>query len=89
VVGVRHLTRYSPVPVGCRPGGRKSWFGRLQDIPQYPLAAGLVDVRAGLDAVVDHTDPFVMSRLRMSGATLHSRHTPSWRALGELYFNLH
>jgi hypothetical protein len=70
-------------------GGEWSVLGILQDIPQYPLAGGLVDVRAGLGAVVDHTDPFVMPMLRMSGATLHPRHTPSWHALRELYFNLY
>jgi hypothetical protein len=70
-------------------GGEWSVLGFLQDIPQYPLAGGLVDVRAGLDAVADHTNPSVMPRLRMNEATLHFLHTPSRHALGELYFNLY
>ena len=70
-------------------GGEWSVLGFSQVIPQYPLAGGLMDPRAGLDMVGDHTSSFVMPRLRMSGATLHSHHTPSWHALGELYFNLY
>jgi len=63
-------------------GGEWSVLGFTQFITQYPLAGGLVDVRDDLDTVADQTNSFVMPRLRMSGATLHSRHTPSCHSLG-------